>query len=147
MSRNQITRRSILRSAAAGAALSLWDLRKLAAARESSPPSVKILDPFHGAVLNHRHGRQNADTLTIRISGEARPGDRVTVNGKVCRRDGIHGDAIVEPVPRARIAADLPAVGGRRLCGVLRGACGRATQRTGGHGGSKHCSLTYEYTS
>jgi len=53
-----------------------------------SPAAVKIRHPFHGAVLNHRHGKQSKDGLTIRVSGEARPGDRVTVNGVACRREG-----------------------------------------------------------
>ena len=52
------------------------------------PSNVKITEPFHGAVLNHRHGKQIAAGLTIRVSGEARPGDRVTVNGVPCRREG-----------------------------------------------------------
>ena len=49
---------------------------------------VKIREPFHGAVLNHRHGRQSQDGLTIRVAGEAPSGDRVTVNGAPCRREG-----------------------------------------------------------
>ncbi len=88
MSGNTISRRHVLQSAAAGAALGLFGLGKKAtiAAEASSP--VKIDEPFHGAVLNHRHGQQTAQALTIRVSGTARAGSRVTVNGVPCRREG-----------------------------------------------------------
>jgi len=49
---------------------------------------VKIAEPFHGAVLNHRHGRQTADALVIRVSGTAPGGGRVTGNGVTCQRQG-----------------------------------------------------------
>jgi len=83
-----ITRRSFVQSAAASAAGGLWLLQGAAATAAESPPPVKILAPFHGAVLNHRHGKQTADGLAICVSGEARPGDRVTVNGVPARREG-----------------------------------------------------------
>jgi len=51
------------------------------------PPPLKIREPFHGAVLNHRHGRQSKDGLAIRVCGEARSGDGVIVNGVACRRE------------------------------------------------------------
>jgi hypothetical protein len=38
--------------------------------------------------LNHRRGQQSEHGLTIRVSGEAPPGDRVTVNDVPCRREG-----------------------------------------------------------
>ncbi len=95
MSDNKITRRRVLASAAAGAALGLWGFAgKLTMAAETPSP-VKIIEPFHGAVLNHRHGMQTEKGLTIRVSGEARPGDRVTVNGVPCRREGKRFDADV----------------------------------------------------
>ncbi len=50
--------------------------------------AVRITEPFHGAVLNRRHGRQTAEGLWIEVSGEAPQGDRVTVNGVEARRDG-----------------------------------------------------------
>jgi hypothetical protein len=94
MSHSNITRRNVLKAAAAGAVGS-WGMgvRATMAADTSSP--VKILEPFHGAVLNHRHGKQTADGLTIRVSGEARPGDRVTLNGVQCRVEGKRFDADV----------------------------------------------------
>ena len=91
MPRHEITRRHALQSAAAGAACGVLGLgrRTVLAADTAAPPSsVKILEPFHGAVLNHRHGKQMADSLTIRVTGEANLADKVTVNGVVCRRAG-----------------------------------------------------------
>jgi hypothetical protein len=82
-----VNRRSFLRSTAAGAAAGcLWT--RAASAASVTPKQVVIRDPIHGAVLNHRHGEQTRDGLTIRVSGEARPEDRVTVNGSLCRRVG-----------------------------------------------------------
>jgi len=49
---------------------------------------LKIQEPFHGAVLNHRHGKQTAKGLAIRVSGEAPDGERVTLNGQPTRRSG-----------------------------------------------------------
>ena len=40
-----------------------------------------ITEPFHGAVLNHRHGQQTDDGLTVTVSGEAPPYGQVLVNG------------------------------------------------------------------
>jgi hypothetical protein len=79
-----IKRRRFLQSATVGA-LGLWSVRGMAGDAASS---LRICEPFHGAVLNHRHGKQTADALMIRVVGEANAGDRVTVNGVACRRDG-----------------------------------------------------------
>ena len=49
---------------------------------------IKIREPFHGAVLIHRHGRQTAGGLTVGVEGEAPPGDRVMVNGALAERSG-----------------------------------------------------------
>jgi hypothetical protein len=90
-----ISRRYVLQSAAAGAALGLLGIgRKTTVAAEPSS-LVKIAEPFHGAVVNHRHGQQNADSLTIRVSGAARAGGRVAVNGVPCRREGNRFEADV----------------------------------------------------
>lgn len=80
------TRRSLLHAAALGAAGTL--LGPLPSARAGEPRKLKIREPFHGAVLNHRHGRQAAEGLTIRVEGEAPAGDRVTVNGAAAERSG-----------------------------------------------------------
>jgi hypothetical protein len=73
---------------AGAAAGTLWTIGAAAAQVAPSPAAVKIHEPFHGAVLNHRHGKQSKDGLAVRVSGEAPPGDRVTVNGVPCRREG-----------------------------------------------------------
>ena len=49
---------------------------------------LKIDQPFHGAVLNHRHGEQTDHRLKICVEGEAPPGETVTVNGQPGHRDG-----------------------------------------------------------
>ncbi len=49
---------------------------------------VRIDEPFHGAVLNQRHGHLTAGGLKIRVSGEALSDNRVTVNGQTAERAG-----------------------------------------------------------
>ena len=95
MSNGKMTRRQALRSVTTGAALGLWSLEGKLLQAAKVPASLKILEPFHGAVLNHRHGKQTADEMTIRVAGEARSGDKVTVNGVACRRAGSRFDADV----------------------------------------------------
>lgn len=55
---------------------------------EASGRMLKIEEPFHGAVLNRRHGEQLNGGLKIRVSGEAPLRDRVTVNGTPAERAG-----------------------------------------------------------
>jgi hypothetical protein len=43
---------------------------------------LHIEEPFHGAVLNHRHGVQDGTGLTITVSGSAPGYGAVTVNGQ-----------------------------------------------------------------
>lgn len=88
MSNRTVTRRQLLQTTAAGAALSFWGAPQHGVRAADTQAELRILEPFHGAVLNRRHGRQSADSLTIRIAGEARPGDTVKVNGVDCRRSG-----------------------------------------------------------
>lgn len=84
MSHTPLNRRTFLVAATAGTSAFLgWN----ATAAAGAAPAVKISEPFHGAVLNHRHGKQSADGLTIRVAGEASPDARVTVNGAPCRRE------------------------------------------------------------
>src|SRR4051794_11210620 len=89
--REKITRRRLLQSAGGGAMLGAWGLTSHAtsrcwAAEETPNPAVKITEPFDGAILDHRHGKQTADSLTIRVSGQASGDGRVTVNGALGRR-------------------------------------------------------------
>ena len=85
MPRHGINRRNFLQSAAAGTAGG-WILPAATTIAAETPAPVNIREPFHGAVLNRRHGKQTEDGLAIRVSGEAPPNDRVTVNGVPCRR-------------------------------------------------------------
>ncbi|MGD9495163.1 MAG: hypothetical protein AB7Y46_02515 [Armatimonadota bacterium] len=49
---------------------------------------LRIDEPFHGAVLSHRHGLQDDRGLTITVTGRAPLDRRVTVNGVEARREG-----------------------------------------------------------
>ncbi|HOB73443.1 MAG TPA: hypothetical protein PKG54_02855 [Phycisphaerae bacterium] len=49
---------------------------------------LRIDEPFHGAVLNRRHGQSVDGGLKIRVRGEAPLDDQVTVNGVVAQRAG-----------------------------------------------------------
>jgi len=80
------TRRHFLQGAAAGTIAVVLQGRNMASAETSG--SVRITEPFHGAVLNRRHGEQTDDGLRIRVSGQAPLRDRVTVNGAQAERAG-----------------------------------------------------------
>lgn len=86
MQNQMMRRRSFLQVTAAGAAGIV--LGGPAAATASSFAGVEIGQPFHGAVLNHRHGRQKSDGLTIQVAGRASLGHRVLVNGQPTERAG-----------------------------------------------------------
>jgi hypothetical protein len=78
------SRRSFLQATAAGAAGAALASSRIAA---GEPARINVTEPFHGAVLNHRHGQQTADSLTIVVEGEAPAEDRVTVNGVAAQRE------------------------------------------------------------
>jgi len=95
MRRPTIDRRTFLQSAAvsvANGALAGTAVRGFAA---QGPSAIKIEEPYHGAVLNHRHGVQSAEGLKIVVRGRAPAGLRVTVNGVPARREGDRFDAHV----------------------------------------------------
>ena len=88
MEEHKITRRNFLCTAVAGTtAIALPKPKRLSAGVFDT---VKIEEPFHGAVLNRRHGKELNNGLKIRVSGQAPLRDRVTVNGKPTRRKGSH---------------------------------------------------------
>ncbi|MGI6458870.1 MAG: hypothetical protein ACOX5J_02035 [Candidatus Hydrogenedentales bacterium] len=67
---------------------------------------VRIHEPFHGAVLNHRHGRKCKNGLEIPVWGTAAAGEAVTVNGAFAQRTGERFFAtVVLPGPETDIAA------------------------------------------
>ena len=49
---------------------------------------LRVLEPFHGAVLNRRHGREVAGGLVVRVRGEAPLNLPVSVNGVEAARVG-----------------------------------------------------------
>lgn len=88
MSQHGIARRDFLQAAAAASAAGAWLAHAASSSGAEAAPAVKIVAPVQGAVLNHRHGRQTADGLTIAVAVEAPAEARVTVNGVPCRRAG-----------------------------------------------------------
>ena len=112
MTHHGIDRRSFLQSA--GAATGIWVLRGNAGQAEAASLQLKITEPFHGAVLNHRHGKQAGDGLAIRVSGLAPPGVQVKINGVPCRREG---ERFSTEIVLKKMETDLVAVaegGGQR---------------------------------
>ncbi len=86
MRRQIIARRRFLQDAAAGTAGVILGGTDMVTAGE--PGSIRIEEPFHGAILNRRHGRQVNDGLQIKVSGHAPLRDNVTVNGTPAERAG-----------------------------------------------------------
>ena len=68
---------------------------------------LRITEPFHGAVLNRRHGRQDDKSLTIEVTGDAPSYGQVTVNGIAARLKGGRFSACV---PLTAHETDLTAV-------------------------------------
>jgi hypothetical protein len=81
-----IRRRNLLKAAAAGATGLV--LTGPMIAKAGRLPPLTIEEPFHGAVLNRRHGEQVDGGLKIRVSGQAPAGQPVTVNGAPAVRTG-----------------------------------------------------------
>jgi hypothetical protein len=107
MKDKKLTRRCMLQSAAAGAALGAWGFAARPALAAEVPADLKILEPIDGAVLNHRQGRQSGGGLAIRVAGQARRGDRVTVNQAACRVEGtrFEGEVILRQPETDLVAA------------------------------------------
>jgi hypothetical protein len=72
--------------AAAGAAWGM--LGGFPTASATTGTTLSILEPFHGAVLNRRHGQVVDGGLQIQVTGEAPLDDRVLVNGLAAQRAG-----------------------------------------------------------
>ena len=86
MEEHKITRRNFLLATAAGTGTLALRQPMSVSAGQFQP--LRIEEPFHGAVLNRRHGRQDENGLTIRVSGQAPLGCPVTVNGTPAQRTG-----------------------------------------------------------
>lgn len=97
MYRPTIGRRAFLQLATAGvAATYLADGPALGLAAQSQS-AIKVEEPYHGAVLNHRHGTQSAEGLKIAVRGRAPAGVTVTVNGAAAHRTGdrFHAEVVL----------------------------------------------------
>jgi len=68
---------------------------------------LRITTPFHGAVLNRRHGEPSESALQIEVKGEADLADRVTVNGVEAERTGRSFRAVLD---LAQAETDIAAV-------------------------------------
>ncbi len=80
-----IRRRHFLQAAATGAAAVAAGA---STAHARVAPPLAIDEPFHGAVLNRRHGEEVEGGLKVRVTGQAPLIQNVTVNGQPARRDG-----------------------------------------------------------
>ncbi|MBN2328535.1 MAG: hypothetical protein JXR73_15430 [Candidatus Omnitrophica bacterium] len=79
----QINRRTFIQLTSAGmAGVSLSESTARADA------VMRITQPFHGAVLNYRHGKKENGGLRIEVLGEAPLRDLVVVNNRPARREG-----------------------------------------------------------
>ena len=75
---------------------------------------IKIHEPFCGAVLNRRHGREVKDGLEIPVWGTAPLGEPVTVNGAYASRSGEQfTSTVVLSDPKTDIVAVSNGVAGR----------------------------------
>ena len=83
MSVFSVTRRDFLKATAAGAMLGH---ASLGIAESSS--SIRITAPFHGAILNHRHGKKVDDGLKITVKGQAAGEEAIVVNDAPAKRSG-----------------------------------------------------------
>ena len=79
MKRLAKTRRYFMKATAAGATGIIFTRSGILLSQTSN--SIKIEEPFHGAVLNRRHGKQVDEGLKINVSGQASPYGKVFVNG------------------------------------------------------------------
>jgi len=107
-----IGRREFLQGTTAGAGGLLLASE---AAASAAPASIKIEKPFHGAILNRRHGREAAGGLRIPVSGTAPVDVAVSVNGTTASRDGAtFSSEIVLGDKETDIVAKAPGPSGKR---------------------------------
>jgi hypothetical protein len=79
------TRRDFLKAGTVGTATAMFAGTGRVLAESTS---LKIEEPFHGAILNQRHGRETNDGLKIKMQGNAPLGNTVVINGTPAQRDG-----------------------------------------------------------
>jgi len=115
MERNR-TRRSFLQAGAIGAVAAALTRSEITS--EGAYQTVKIEQPFYGAVLNRRHGRQDDDGLVITVSGRAPLRDRVKVNESPARRAGTRFISEIKLLQKET-----------EICAVSQGSFGRHEHR------------------
>lgn len=100
-----IRRRNFLKATAAGTAGIV--LGGATMARAGRSPSLAVEEPFHGAVLNRRHGEEVQGGLKIRVSGQAPLSQAVTVNGVPAQRAGtrFNGEVVLREKETEIVAA------------------------------------------
>lgn len=86
MSKPAKTRRAFLQATTAGVAGIVLQPAWTASAEPA--PVLRIEEPFHGAVLNHRHGEKVDGGLKIRVGGQAPLQGAVVVNDVPAQRAG-----------------------------------------------------------
>ena len=80
-----ITRRDFVKAGTMGTAAAM--LAKIGSASAAST-SLKIEEPFHGAILNRRHGLEIDGGFKIKVQGHAPLRDTAIVNGTSAQRAG-----------------------------------------------------------
>lgn len=106
-------RRRFLQILGAGAAGTLLAHGRQALAGPSEP--FRIDEPFHGAVLNRRMGKEAEGGLKIQVRGEAPLRDQVTVNGNPTTRAGnAFASEILLKEKETEIVAASEGISGRR---------------------------------
>ncbi len=94
---------------AATAASAGLGLSRSAGAKTAASERITIEEPFHGAVLNRRHGKQSDKGLAIEVRGRVSGPGQVAVNGVPARRSG---DEFTGHVVLRQSETDLAAVVG-----------------------------------
>lgn len=112
MNNESISRRRFVRTVATGA--SGLVLRNTLSASGGPAEPLRIIEPFHGAVLNRRQGEEAPGGLKIRVIGEAPVRDRVTVNGGLAHREG---QRFTAEVVLRQMVTEIVAASGRASAG------------------------------
>ena len=105
-------RRCFLKTAGLGASGFLLGAPAAIADSKTSTDAkaLRIESPFHGAVLNRRHGKKVADGMIVRVAGQAASGATVAVNGQPARLNGERFEADVvlrcKETPITAVASD-----------------------------------------
>lgn len=86
MPRTTMNRRRFLQAAAGSLAAGALAGNAAWGAAEVPQAAIQIDEPYHGAVLNRRHGTPSAEGLKIAVQGRAPAGSPVSVNGAPARR-------------------------------------------------------------